>query len=110
MSVPTPVAPSPLTPNRFVRWQRRILGICLVIFAFELGLFLLVFPWLRAWGTNWIPVHSPRLAGFWMSHYFRGVVSGLGLLNIYVAIGEGVRQLRSMFTRGDAGPEKNSVD
>ncbi|HEX4168961.1 MAG TPA: hypothetical protein VHZ55_26145 [Bryobacteraceae bacterium] len=82
-----------------MRWHRRILGFCLIIFALELGLFLLVFPWLAAWGTNWIPVHSRLLAPLWMSPYVRGLLSGLGLLNIYVALAESVKQLKQLFGR-----------
>jgi hypothetical protein len=84
-----------------MRWHRRVLGFCLVVFAFELGLFLLVFPWLRNWDLSWIPVHSPRLSDIWMSLYFRGALSGLGLLNIYIALAELVRQLKTMFGEGD---------
>src|SRR6266513_2966308 len=80
--------------HRFTRWHRRILGFCLAIFAFELGLFLVVFPWLRSWDLNWVPVHSHRFAAVWMSRYFRGALSGLGLLNIYVALAEFIRQLK----------------
>ncbi len=98
MSAPSPLAPLPVRPGKFMRWHRRLLGFCLVIFAFELGLFLLVFPWLTAWGRNWVPVHAPRLAGFWMNPYFRGALSGLGLLNIYVSLSEAVRQLRLLFS------------
>jgi hypothetical protein len=83
----------------FVRWHRRILGICLVVFAFELGLFLLIFPWLPNWDVNWIPVHFRPLSDVWMNQYFRGALSGLGLLNIYVAVGEAGRQIVSVFSR-----------
>jgi hypothetical protein len=85
--------------NRFTRWHQRILAFCFVIFAFELGLFLLVFPWLRSWDLNWVPVHSPNFAAVWMSRYFRGALSGLGLLNIYIALVEFIRQLKSIFTQ-----------
>jgi len=78
-------------------WHRRVLGFCLAIFAFELGLFLIVYPWLNNWDLSWVPVHSPRLFDIWMSRYFRGALSGLGLLNIYVAFAELIRQLRSVF-------------
>jgi hypothetical protein len=89
-------APPPTTSStRFMRWHRRVLGFCLVIFVFELGLFLLVFPWLRSWDLNWVPIHSPRFAELWMNRYFRGALSGLGLLNIYIAVAEFARQLRS---------------
>jgi hypothetical protein len=80
-----------------MRWHRRILGFCLVIFAFELGVFLLVFPWLDNWDLSWIPVHSPKLSGIWMSPYFRGALSGLGVLDIYVALAELFKQLKQAF-------------
>jgi hypothetical protein len=82
-----------------MRWHRRILGICLVIFAFELGLFLLIFPWLPNWDVNWIPLHSRILSEVWMNQYFRGALSGLGLLNMYVAAIEAGRQIMSIFSR-----------
>jgi hypothetical protein len=84
-------------PNRFWRWHQRVLGFCLVIFAFELGFFLLVFPWMRSWDLNWVPVHSRTLSDIWMSRYFRGLVSGLGLLNIYIACTELIKQFRALF-------------
>ena len=88
-----------MRPTPFTRWHRRILGICLVIFAFELGLFLLVFPWRPNWDVNWIPVHFRPLSEIWMNQYFRGALSGLGLLNIYVAAIEAGRQIMSVFSR-----------
>jgi hypothetical protein len=102
LSASSPAAPPPVKPGKFATWQRRVLGFCLVIFAFELGLFLLIFPWLRAWEISWIPVHSPHLAQIWMSRYFRGALSGLGLLNIYVALAEAGKQLRSFFSNHGA--------
>ena len=74
-----------------------MLGFCLVIFAFELGVFLVVFPWLKTWDLSWVALHSPRFSDLWMSRYFRGALSGLGLLNIYVAFAELIRQLKSIF-------------
>ncbi len=102
MSAPAPgrltnTPPNSSKPSRFLRWHQRVLGFCLVIFAFELGLFLLVFPWLRSWELNWVPVHSPTFSDLWMSRYFRGAVSGLGLLDIYIACGELVRQFKGLF-------------
>jgi hypothetical protein len=80
-----------------MKWHRHLLGFCLVIFAFELGLFLLIFPWLKAWDLSWVPLHSPRFSEIWMSRYFRGAFSGLGLLNIYIALAEAVKQIKSLF-------------
>jgi hypothetical protein len=86
--------------SRVLRWHRRVLGICLIIFALELGLFLLVYPWRRDWEMSWIPVHSPSLAAVWMSAYFRGAISGLGLLNLAVAAAEFSKQVK-MFGRSN---------
>jgi hypothetical protein len=80
-----------------MRWHRRILGFCLVIFAFEIGVFLVVFPWLDNWDLSWIPVHSPKLSDIWMSRYFRGALSGLGVLDIYIALAELFKQLKQAF-------------
>ena len=97
---PAPTSdPPPATERpRLTRWHRRVLGFCLVIFAFELGLFLLIFPWLQAWDLNWVPLHSPRFANLWASRYFRGALSGLGLLDIYIALTEFVRQLKALLS------------
>jgi hypothetical protein len=94
-----PLGATQQTDARFLRWHRRILGICLVIFAFELGLVLLVFPWLTDWDLNWLPLHSRFLAGVWLNTYFRGALSGLGLLNIYVAFVEAGRQIGAIISR-----------
>jgi hypothetical protein len=92
-----PIPPAPAQPRSFMRWHRRVLGFCLVIFAFELGLFLIIFPWLRNWDLSWAPMHSRRFSDIWMSRYFRVALSGIGLLNIYVALGELIRQLKALF-------------
>ena len=89
-------------PKRFMRWHRRVLGLCLVIFALELGLFLVVFPWRPEWELGWVPVHVPKFFKVWMSHYLRGAVSGLGFLNIYIALAELFRQLKSLFNEPKA--------
>ncbi len=85
-------------PSRFITWHRRVLGFCLVIFALEVGLFLMVFPWRPEWELDWVPVHSANLAGIWLNRYFRGTISGLGLLNIYIAIAELFKQLKAWFS------------
>jgi len=85
--------------SAFPRWHRRVLGVCLTIFIFELGLVLLVFPWRSNWDLNWLPLHSRFLSNLWLNHYFRGAISGLGLLNIYVAFAEATRQIAAAFSR-----------
>lgn len=94
-STPPPADPKNARPApKLLKWHRRVLGICFAIFALELGIFLFVFPWLRSWDLNWVPLQSESLRGLWMSPYFRGSLSGVGLLNLYVGIAELGRQLR----------------
>ena len=100
MSAPTQAPSAPQTdkkPGRFARWHRRVLGFCMVVFALEIGVFLAVFPWLSNWDQSWIPVHSPGFANVWTSPYFRAALSGLGLLNIYIAALELISQLKAIF-------------
>ena len=85
--------------TRFTTWHGRLLGFLLVIFALELGLFLVVFPWLKSWDLNSMRFRSPALAKLWMTGYFRGAISGLGALNLYVALAELIRQLKAVFAR-----------
>lgn len=84
--------------TRLLRLNNRIFGFCLVLFALMIGLILMTFPWTLSWELNWIPVHEPQWAELWMNHYFRGAVSGLGLLNVYVACTELIRQIREIFS------------
>jgi hypothetical protein len=85
MSTPTSAPP---TTSKFHKWHRVILTICFIIFAGELGFVLVALPWLSNWDTSYVPMHFPKLADIWENYYFRGVLSGLGFLNIYVALAE----------------------
>jgi hypothetical protein len=92
-------SPPPLPPPktaRFLRWHRRILGLCFVVFAIELGLVLLVFPWTEYWELHWVALQGPVLREFWMNRYFRGLLGGLGLLNMWVGFGELWRLIREV--------------
>ena len=98
LQTPSPAErPEGPRPARFHKWHKRILGFCFAVFAIELGLFLLIFPWLNSWDVNWVPLQSPRLRSIWLSPYLRGALSGLGLVNLYVGFAELVGNLRSLF-------------
>ena len=81
-------------PARARFWHRRVWAICFAIFAFEIGLFLMVFPWMDSWTVNHFQTWLPRLQDLWEDRYLRGAVSGLGLVNVYIACGEVVRLIR----------------
>jgi hypothetical protein len=66
--------------------QSRLWAICFAILAFEIGGFLVVFPWMEAWGLNHFPALYPPLFEIWDDPYFRGAVSGLGAVNLLIAV------------------------
>jgi hypothetical protein len=78
-----PESPSQLevVPRPQYRWYHKTAGLISVILLFEIGIFLLVWPWASDWDLAFLP-HGLRQ--IWNSNYFRGAVSGLGLLNIYL--------------------------
>jgi uncharacterized protein (DUF2062 family) len=81
-------------------WLQRLSSVLFVIFCFELGLFLLIYPWTDAWAQNYFSwfrsSHFHSLwHEFWNNTYFRGAVSGLGVVNMWIAVTEVFR----MFAR-----------
>jgi hypothetical protein len=70
------------------RWYHKAAALLYVFFCFEIGVFLLVFPWMDVWPHNWFSGLGPGWYALWSSPYFRGAVSGLGLVNIAIAFAE----------------------
>jgi len=93
---PTPASTpaSPTETRRSASRTPRLLRLCFAIFTFEIGLFLTVFPWVEIWSTNYFSGWLPALEHIWEDPYFRGAITGLGLVNIYVACAEVLRLFR----------------
>ena len=90
-----PPAPSQAVPqpDSGPGWFQRLSSVLFIVFCFELGLFLLIYPWTDAWTENYISLMAPahfsstwRMA--WNNSYVRGGVSGAGLVNIWIAVAE----------------------
>ena len=60
--------------------------VLLVVFTGEIGVFLVCFPWLPLWHYTSITHYVPWLAYIWDSPYFRGAISGLGAVNLYISL------------------------
>jgi hypothetical protein len=93
---PAPTTP-PGSPGGEIRRSTRaprLLRLVFAIFTFEIGLFLTVFPWVDIWSLNYFSEWIPALENIWLDPYFRGAITGLGLVNIYVACAEVVRIFR----------------
>ena len=81
-------------------WYSKLLSLCFIVFCFEIGVFLAVFPWLEnAWETNQAATFAPWLGDIWGNPFFRGALSGLGLVNIYISFLEILRLIRGQTGR-----------
>jgi hypothetical protein len=72
-------------------WYHKLGIFLFIIVCFEVGAFLSVFPWTPQWDSNAVGALFPALRDLWTSSFFRGALSGLGLLNIYISLGEVAR-------------------
>ncbi len=97
VSAPPPPAHSP--------WLRQIEVWVRIIVQLYLGLLIVVLPWLHFWSDNSLFTYSETIATLAASGFVRGLVSGLGFLNLFLAVREG---LRSRQPRID--PPKSRVD
>lgn len=75
-------APAPL-------WLQRMSLIVLVLFCLYIGVIVTILPWLpRFWDNNgWLVAH-PALHELASQGWFRGLISGLGLIDIWIGISE----------------------
>ncbi|MBX9601813.1 MAG: hypothetical protein K2X35_12440 [Bryobacteraceae bacterium] len=67
-------------------WASILLRVCFAIFTFEVGIFLVVFPWMDAWYLNSLPTFHAFIEDLWMAPAFKSALTGLGLINIYIAL------------------------
>ena len=75
------------TPRPTPRWLQNLDFFLRVVVGLNLGLIILVLPWvLRLWDENRLLIILPHLAPLFLNGITRGLVSGLGLLNIWIAI------------------------
>jgi len=65
--------------NRFVRW------IFLLVWI-ELGFVLILVPWSEIWEVNYFLFQYPALGFLLKNPFFRGAVSGLGVMNVLWAL------------------------
>jgi len=78
---------------------RRVLAI---LFCVEVGLFLLLAPWSEIWGRNSLVTYVPAFGPVYLSYYFRGAVSGLGLINLWLGLAQAWNLRRSAWRQGSS--------
>jgi hypothetical protein len=87
-------APQPAghTPQRIPRWLERIELLLRVMLRMYIGLAVCYAPWSPVfWDQNPLFQQFPTLASFAANGAVRGVVSGLGLLNLWIALRDVLR-------------------
>lgn len=89
---PVLVVPPPRPkPNKWETWRNRLLLVELIFVCFVVGIILIVAPWTSFWTNNSLLAGFPQLQQFLMYDFVRGLISGLGLTDLWLAISELVR-------------------
>jgi hypothetical protein len=87
----TPPQPSqPEQVSRATVWLHRISLVIFVMFCVELGLLLTVLPWTQVWTNNSLLALHPTLKAVLQDNFVRGVITGLGLVDVWIGIWEAV--------------------
>jgi hypothetical protein len=69
-------------------WLQRTSIVILVVFCFYVGLLMFLLPWTRYWNENHFLLTFSPIGRLMSSGITRGIVSGLGLLDIWIGISE----------------------
>jgi hypothetical protein len=90
-----PPAPTPQPADDHAEmpvWLQRVFVVVYVLFCIELGLVLMILPWMTGYwfSSGWL-AQWPELRRVLQSGFVRGAVSGLGLLDIWLGVMEAVR-------------------
>jgi hypothetical protein len=87
---PLLVMPPVKKPKRPALWLHRLWLVVFVLFCLEVGIILTVLPWTKLWTDNSLLLSYPAVREFLMLGFVRGVVSGLGLVDIWMGVAEAV--------------------
>ena len=72
-------------------WLQRLSLFVLVLFCVYLGVLVMILPWwTRIWDRNEFILARPWLAAILHNGAVRGMISGLGVLDIWIGISEAV--------------------
>ena len=83
---PAIVAPQPHTAAE--RWLHRSSVFLFVLISAIAGVLLVILPWTPEWTDNYLLLSNPGLRTFVTTGFFRGLCSGLGLLDIWIGFWE----------------------
>lgn len=87
-TVPPPPPADASRPNRLQVWEHRIFVASLVLCASVFGVLLVALPWTSLWSANAFFMRHPQWLDAVNHPFLRGAVSGLGLLDLWIAFSE----------------------
>ena len=86
---PTAVLENPEpTPRRIQVWMHRLSVFLFVLISAVAGVLLIILPWTPEWTDNYLLLSFPSLRSIVSNGFFRGICSGLGLLDIWIGFWE----------------------
>ena len=82
-----------------------------VFYCFEVGIFLIAAPWFlrNVWENNYFFFIAPGLKAIFLNAYFRGAVSGIGFLNVVLAIYEVIQREKTKQIVGTGASTSSKV-
>lgn len=78
------------SPHQVPRWLQYLELSVRVVVRLYVGLVLVFLPWTHFWSDNRLLLLAPHLAFIALNGVTRGIVSGLGLLNIWIGIHDAI--------------------
>ncbi len=75
-------------PRAIHLWMHRISVFLFVLISAVAGVLLIILPWTPEWTDNYLLLSFPSLRTLVSSGFFRGICSGLGLLDIWIGFWE----------------------
>jgi len=75
-------------PSGLQMWMHRISVFLFVLVSAVAGVLLIILPWTPEWTDNYLLLSFPALRSVVSNGFFRGLCSGLGLLDIWIGFWE----------------------
>ena len=82
-------APTEVTRAQAIQvWMHRVSVFLFVLISAVAGVLLIILPWTPEWTDNYLLLSFPSLRVIVANGFFRGICSGLGLLDIWIGFWE----------------------
>ena len=76
------------SPSALQVWMHRTSVFLFVLVSAVAGVLLIILPWTPEWTDNYLLLSFPALRSVVSNGFFRGLCSGLGLLDIWIGFWE----------------------